>query len=47
MAAAPSVTALTHLAIVWEALLIESECRKGERGVLTFLDLDFCLCILD
>ena len=24
-AAAPSVTALTHLAIVWEALLMESE----------------------
>ena len=28
-AAAPSVTALTHLAIVCEALLMESEHRKG------------------
>lgn len=28
-AAAPSVTALMHLAIVWEALLMESEHREG------------------
>lgn len=28
-AAAPSVTALTHLAIVWEALLTESEHGEG------------------
>lgn len=28
-AAAPSVAALTHLAIVWEARLIESEHREG------------------
>lgn len=27
-AAAPSVTAFTHLAIVWEALLMESERRR-------------------
>lgn len=30
-AAAPSVTALTHFAIVWEALLMESEDRKKQH----------------
>lgn len=30
-AAAPSVAALTHLAIVWEARLIESKHREGAR----------------
>lgn len=30
-AAAPSVTALTHFAIVWEALLMESEDRTKQH----------------
>ena len=39
-AAAPSVTALTHLAIVCEALLMESENREG-AGVRSL----FYICI--
>ena len=33
-AAAPSVMALTHLAIVWEALLIESEHKERNGNIL-------------